>query len=114
MTDAIVELEIKVAHQDATLNELSDVVAQQQQQIDRLLKEVQRLHDRLEEHVESIRTPSEEAPPPHYYWRLFAATDTGPVTGPITGLGNGPRNWEDPGRGSAFDPDYLRDLKDPT
>lgn len=66
MTDAIVELEIKVAHQDATLNELSDVVAQQQQQIDRLLKEVHRLHDRLEEHVESIRTPSEEAPPPHY------------------------------------------------
>ena len=66
MTDALVELEIKVAHQEATLNELSDVVAEQQGQIDRLLNEVRRLRDRQDEQAEAIRTPAEDAPPPHY------------------------------------------------
>ena len=67
MTNAIVEMEIRLEHQEATLTDLSDVVAQQQGQIDRLVAEVSRLRERLEQDSVALHSSSnEETPPPHY------------------------------------------------
>ncbi|MAW53384.1 MAG: SlyX protein [Geminicoccus sp.] len=66
MTNAIVEMEIRLEHQEATLTDLSDVVAQQQGQIDRLVAEVNRLRLRLEQDTAAIPSSAEETLPPHY------------------------------------------------
>ena len=66
MTQATVELEMRLEHQEAVLNDLSDVVAAQQGQIDRLLAEVRWLRERQEQGGITIRTSAEETPPPHY------------------------------------------------
>lgn len=66
-TQRIEELEIKLAHLERGLAELSDVVVRQQADIDRLTARNQRLIERLEE----LRThgpppgPEDELPP-HY------------------------------------------------
>jgi SlyX protein len=66
-TDALVELETKVAHQEATLADLSDIVARQQDQIDRLLAELRRLGEQHAELADSVYAQqSDEPPPPHY------------------------------------------------
>jgi SlyX protein len=65
MTQAIVELEIRFEHQEAALNELSDIVAKQQRVIDRLLAEVRHLSS---VQAQDAATPGSEADeaPPHY------------------------------------------------
>lgn len=68
MTQAIVELEIRLEHQEAALNELSDVVAKQQRMIDRLLAEVRHLSS-AQAQAQEAETPgsaADEVPPPHY------------------------------------------------
>jgi SlyX protein len=68
MTDSerIAELEVRVAFQDNVIQELSDVIARQQQQLDVLQGAHQKLYARLEEVSQGV----EEAPgievPPHY------------------------------------------------
>lgn len=66
MTQAIVELEIRLEHQEAALNELSEVVAKQQRVIDRLLAEVRHLSLVQAQEVETPGSAADEAPPPHY------------------------------------------------
>ena len=66
MTQAIVELEIRLEHQEAALNELSDVVAKQQRVIDRLLAEVRHLSSIQAQEVKTPGSAADEAPPPHY------------------------------------------------
>ena len=70
MTQAIVELEIRLEHQEAALNELSDVVAKQQRMIDRLLAEVRHLSSaQAQAQAQEAETPgsaADEVPPPHY------------------------------------------------
>lgn len=66
MTQAIVELEIRLEHQEAALNELSNVVAKQQRVIDRLLAEVRHLSSMQAQEVETPGSAADEAPPPHY------------------------------------------------
>lgn len=66
MTQAIVELEIRLEHQEAALNELSDVVAKQQRVINRLLAEVRHLSSVQAQEVEAPGSAADEAPPPHY------------------------------------------------
>jgi len=67
MKERLEELESRIAFQDSTIQDLSDIVATQQKAIDRLLLAV----SGLQEHVRSI-TPSlvadqaDEVPPPHY------------------------------------------------
>lgn len=61
------ELEQHVAHQDAAIQDLSDMTARQWEVIDALTKKAERLKahiDAIEETVES-GAPS-EPPPPHY------------------------------------------------
>ena len=63
--DRIVELEIKVAHQDIAIEELNQIIIKQQSEIANL----QRYLELIKYKIESIQTaPKEasEAPPPHY------------------------------------------------
>ncbi|PWV61658.1 SlyX family protein [Plasticicumulans acidivorans] len=67
MEDRIIELEIRLAHQDALLADLSDVLYRQGREIDTLRLEMQRLREQLRAQTASnIALPSEETPPPHY------------------------------------------------
>ncbi|MBK1674669.1 SlyX protein [Ectothiorhodospira shaposhnikovii] len=72
MSDAVsermVELEIRMAHQEALCQDLNDVVTRQQQEIDRLQLQVEglrlRLLELMERHPSGQQLP--EPPPPHY------------------------------------------------
>jgi len=68
MEDArLVDLEIRLTHQEATLQALNDVVAEQQTLIDGLRKEVETLKRQLRDMTPAdIAAPWEETPPPHY------------------------------------------------
>ena len=68
MTDArLIDLEIRLTHQEATLQALNDVIADQQRVIDQLRKEVETLKRQMRDmSPESIAAPWEEPPPPHY------------------------------------------------
>jgi len=63
----LVDLEIRLTHQEATLQALNDVVAEQQTLIDGLRKEVETLKRQLRDMTPAdIAAPWEETPPPHY------------------------------------------------
>ena len=68
MEDArLIDLEIRLTHQEATLQALNDVVATQQGVIDHLRKEVEALTRQLRAMAPAdIAAPWEETPPPHY------------------------------------------------
>jgi len=68
-SERIAELEMRVAFQDNTIQELSDVVAKQQQQLDLLQGAHQKLYARLEEVSQGGGGTEEVAGielPPHY------------------------------------------------
>lgn len=63
----LTDLEIRITHQEATLQALNDVIAEQQQLITTLRKELKAMKTRLRELSPSnVAAPWEEAPPPHY------------------------------------------------
>ena len=65
--ERLIDLEVRVTHQEATLQALNDVVAGQQRLIDQLRKEVEQLQRQLREAAPgNIAAPWEEPPPPHY------------------------------------------------
>lgn len=67
MEERITELEIRIAHQEATLEALNKALVDQQQQIDRLQEQLRRLTERFQAIVVSqVASPEEESPPPHY------------------------------------------------
>jgi SlyX protein len=60
-------LEIQIAHQDATIEALNQVITSQWKQIDILTREMTRLTDRVSAAEQSIPTGGgSEPPPPHY------------------------------------------------
>lgn len=63
----LTDLEIRLAHHERTVEEMSEVMARQQDEITRLHLLVRRLVDRLQ-NVESggERSPQDDRPPPHY------------------------------------------------
>ena len=67
MSDRLDAIEEKVAHLERALNELSDVVARQQKELDRALERNQRLLDKIAA-IESESGTSATAyeKPPHY------------------------------------------------
>ncbi|MBT3764929.1 MAG: SlyX family protein [Rhodospirillaceae bacterium] len=71
MNDAderIADLESHIAHQEATIRDLSDIVTKQWETVDELVAKVERLKDRLlalEEEVKSSPV-KDDVPPPHY------------------------------------------------
>jgi SlyX protein len=64
----IAELESHIAHQEATIGDLSDIVAKQWETVDELVAKVERLKERLLALEEEVKfpAPKEDAPPPHY------------------------------------------------
>ena len=67
MESRLVDLEIRIAHQDAALEELTRTTLAQQQRIEALAAQVDYLKSLLKELTPSAVAPrSEESPPPHY------------------------------------------------
>lgn len=63
----LTDMEIRITHQEATLETLNDVIVRQQQLIDRLDNEIRSTRKRLNELDTSAETPVQaEPPPPHY------------------------------------------------
>ena len=67
MADRLEAIEIKLAHLEAAVAEISDVVARQQKELDRALDRNQRLMEKIAA-IESDQGPSATAheKPPHY------------------------------------------------
>ena len=62
----LVELEIKAAYSEDQLEQLSDQLYRQQQQIDRLLHELRLLRERLPEAGQGAPRSLRDEIPPHY------------------------------------------------
>ena len=59
-------LENKVLYQDRTIDDLNTVVTRQQDQIDHLTDQLQKVREFLKDPTEGTIDASEEPPPPHY------------------------------------------------
>ncbi|MGB0626371.1 MAG: SlyX family protein [Alphaproteobacteria bacterium] len=69
MSDAekIADLEVRLAHQEHTLDELSGVVAEQARVIELFREQLRRLTDRMVQVEETVPGKGpDEPPPPHY------------------------------------------------
>ena len=67
MEEKIIDLEIRLTHQEDHILELDKIIYQQQQAIDLLQDQIKHLQGKLKTSSESnILSPSEESPPPHY------------------------------------------------
>ncbi|WP_316976328.1 SlyX family protein [Shumkonia mesophila] len=70
MTDPVesrlIDLEIRLAHHERLAEDLSSVMAEQGQVIDRLALQVRRLAERLGDLEAGWRPPQDDKPPPHY------------------------------------------------
>ena len=67
LSDRIDQLEIRIAHQDRVIEDLNQIVTDQWKQIDKLIRRIEGLTDRVES-AETRLTSGQapEAPPPHY------------------------------------------------
>jgi SlyX protein len=66
-TDRLDTFEIRVAHQDETIETLNKTVTAQWAQIDALKRAISRLTDRVQEAESRTVSPAQsEPPPPHY------------------------------------------------
>jgi len=62
----LVDLEIRLTHQDSTVEALNNVAIKQQQQIDRLNDELVMARQRLSELDSTPGMAQQQEPPPHY------------------------------------------------
>lgn len=61
------ELEIRVAHQDQTIEDLNATITAQWKEIDELTRKVTRLMQQVRDMENAARFPNaSESPPPHY------------------------------------------------
>lgn len=65
MSERLTEIEIKLAHLEQALNEMSDVVYSQQSTIDRLERAYEQLRHRVEDGAAGGDAAADEKPP-HY------------------------------------------------
>ncbi len=66
LEDRIMELEIRSALQEDTIEQLNQVIFNQQQQIDDFERHLSHLKTQLSNLQEATAKESEETPPPHY------------------------------------------------
>ncbi len=66
LEDRLVDLEVKAAYADDLLDQLSDQIYRQQQQIDLLLSELRLLRERLPEAGTTTPRNLRDDIPPHY------------------------------------------------
>lgn len=64
MEERLIEIEMALANQEKTIDELNKIVFEQGQKIDNLLKLNKYLLDLVDKDV--VKPLSEETPPPHY------------------------------------------------
>ena len=63
----LLEMESHLAHQEGTIQDLSDIIAGQRNTISALSDKVERLKERLLALEDDVRNPeAKDAPPPHY------------------------------------------------
>lgn len=67
MEDRIIDLETRMAYQEATLHQLNDVITEQQQRIARLERICRELAERTARNADGVfkGTPADDVPP-HY------------------------------------------------
>lgn len=67
MQEEIVELQTRIAFQDGVIEQLNQVVTDQQQQIDRLERRMEKLLGQVEAlQADHVIQQTNEPPPPHY------------------------------------------------
>ena len=67
MEERLTEIEIRLTHFEHTIDELSDVIARQDQTMDLMAQQIRRLQERLREMASGWQpSPQDEKPPPHY------------------------------------------------
>jgi len=62
----LIDLETKVAFQEDSILSLSDTIARQQFDLDKLQRLVQELRAQMQSNQTMIRDLQQEVPPPHY------------------------------------------------
>ena len=62
----VMELEIKNAHQEDTIEQLNQIIIKHQNSIDSLIRHVEQLQNKVSDMQESNIKEGPEAPPPHY------------------------------------------------
>jgi len=65
MENKITDLEIRITHQEASIDELTRTLLEQEQLIRKLQRDVDTIRNQLKEDS-NIAHVSEETPPPHY------------------------------------------------
>jgi len=60
------DIESKIAFQERLLEHLNEALTGQQQQLDALRRQLQKISRLMESSQEQISSPEEEVPPPHY------------------------------------------------
>lgn len=67
MEDKITDLEIRLTHQEAAIEEINTVLLKQHSQLESLIADIEILQKQLRDMSESnIADQSQETPPPHY------------------------------------------------
>lgn len=65
--ERLIDIEIRLTHQEDHLEQLDKVIVQQQKMIDELQRHVEQLNKKLKSYTDApIKNPEDEAPPPHY------------------------------------------------
>lgn len=65
LEERVTALETHIAHSEATIQDLSDMIARQWQIIDRLTLDLGNLKDYLRQ-IDTAKSPQDDKPPPHY------------------------------------------------
>jgi len=67
MEETLIDLQTRLAYQEETLEQLNRIVTRQQDEIDRLRRQLELLGERLREIRPSpVGAAGDEPPPPHY------------------------------------------------
>lgn len=67
LDDKIIDLEIRLTHQEDHIQSLDKIIYEQDQLLSALLEKVKQMDDKLKSSSENnILSADEEAPPPHY------------------------------------------------
>jgi SlyX protein len=66
MNERLIDLEIRLTHQEAAIEALSDEIARQQKTIERLEAQLAALREQLRTQAPGVIPAAEEKPPPHY------------------------------------------------
>jgi len=63
LEDRIEQLEMTIAHQDQAIEDMNAVILAQREEMDRLLRRLNKMHGRIEELEEFMPAPEAKKPP---------------------------------------------------